>query len=84
MFRPQLILSGIIEGGEINKAKFSESGFLFSDVSFVSYFSGWGKQLEALSGVYGEVCVDEGGFGVVDGIGRLSSRRFFHRQVSIR
>ena len=49
-------------------AIFSESGFLFSDVSFVSYFSGWGKQLEALSGVYGEVCVDEGGFGVVDGI----------------
>ena len=58
----------MVEGGEVDEAESSEGGCLFSDVSFVSHFSVRGKQLEAFTGIYGDACVDKGGFRVVDSI----------------
>ena len=64
----QPIEAGMVEGGEVDEAECSEGGCLFPDLSFVGHFSVWGKQLEASPGIFSGICVDKGGFGVVDGI----------------
>ena len=60
----QPIGSGMVEGGEVNEAESAEGGCLFPDVSFVSHLSVCG----AFIGIYGDVCVNKGGFRVVNGI----------------